>query len=140
MDIRRRGGMCASAMSNMPKINLDDYVTFTALEDGLTVSLSRNACEYCVDGDGDWKSLSAGTATTSVNNGHTLSFRASLSGTSNYGIGTFTLGKKCNVSGNVMSLVYGDSGKDNLSLSGKSYAFQKLFQNATNLISVSAGF
>ena len=140
MDIRRRGGMCASVMSNMPKINLDDYVTFTALEDGLTVSLSTNACEYCVDGDGDWKSLSAGTATTSVNNGHTLSFRANLTPTSSAGVGTFTLGKKCNVSGNVMALLYGDSGKDNLSLSGKSYAFYRLFRNASNLIEVSDNF
>ena len=122
------------------KINIDDYVTFEALEDGLTVSLSSNACEYCVDGDGNWKSLSAGTASSSVNTGHTLSFRASITPTSSNGIGTFTLGKKCNVQGNAMSLLYGDSGKDNYSLSNKSYAFYRLFYNATNLISVSENF
>lgn len=142
MDIRRRGGMGAAAMSasNTPKINIDDYVTFEALEDGLTVSLSTNACEYCIDGDDNWKTLSSGTATSSVNVGQTLSFRATISPTTNTGVGTFTLGKKCNVRGNVMALLFGDSGKDNFSLSGKTYAFHRLFYNATNLIEVSSGF
>ena len=143
MDIRRRGSMGGalkeeSAPSQL--INLDDYVTFEALEDGFTVSLSRNACEYCVDGDDNWISLSAGSTTSSINTGQTLSFRASISPASSYGIGTFTLGKKCNVRGNAMALLFGDSGKDNFSLSNKSYAFQKLFQNATNLQSVSENF
>lgn len=142
MDIRRRGSMGALSLSSAPSqlINLDDYVTFEALEDGFTVSLSRNACEYCVDGDDNWISLSAGSATSSINTGQTLSFRASISPASSYGIGTFTLGKKCNVRGNAMALLFGDSGKDNFSLSNKSYAFQKLFQNATNLQSVSENF
>lgn len=143
MDIRRRGSMGGalkeeSAPSQL--INLDDYVTFEALEDGFTVSLSRNACEYCVDGDDNWISLSAGSTTSSINTGQTLSFRASISPASSYGIGTFTLGKKCNVKGNAMALLFGDSGKDNFSLSNKSYAFQKLFQNATNLQNVSENF
>lgn len=142
MDIRRRGSMggALSSGASTPLINLDDYVTFEALEDGFTVSLSRNACEYCVDGDDNWISLSAGTSTSSINTGQTLSFRASISPASSYGIGTFTLGKKCNVRGNAMALLFGDSGKDNFSLNGKSYAFLKLFQNATNLQSVSENF
>lgn len=142
MDIRRRGSMGGALHSSAstPLINLDDYVTFEALEDGFTVSLSRNACEYCVDGDDNWISLSAGSTTSSINTGQTLSFRASISPASSYGIGTFTLGKKCNVRGNAMALLFGDSGKDNFSLSNKSYAFQKLFQNATNLQSVSENF
>lgn len=142
MDIRRRGSMGGALKESAPSqlINLDDYVTFEALEDGFTVSLSRNACEYCVDGDDNWISLSANSATSSINTGQTLSFRASISPASSYGIGTFTLGKKCNVRGNAMALLFGDSGKDNFSLSNKSYAFQKLFQNATNLQSVSENF
>lgn len=142
MDIRRRGSMggALSLSAPSPLINLDDYVTFEALEDGFTVSLSRNACEYCIDGDDNWISLSAGSTTSSINTGQTLSFRASISPASSYGIGTFTLGKKCNVRGNVMALLFGDSGKDNFSLNNKSYAFLKLFQNATNLQSVSENF
>ena len=30
--------------------NINDYLTIEALEDGLTASLSTNACEYCIDG------------------------------------------------------------------------------------------
>lgn len=124
----------------LPKININDYVTFEALEDGLTVSLSRNTCEYCIDGVDEWTALSAGTATPSINSGQTLSIRATITPASNYGVGTFTIEKKCNVIGNAMSLLFGDEGKNNLSLSGKNYAFQKLFQNATNLVAVSEGF
>lgn len=127
-----------------PVINVDDYVTFEALEDGFTVSLSRNATEYCIDGDGDWKTLSSGTTSPSINNGQTISLRGNCTITSSTGssggIGTFTLGKKCNVRGNAMALLYGDSGNDNISLSGKNYAFNRLFYNATNLQNVSGNF
>lgn len=142
MDIRRRCLMSttASVESTDTTINIDDYVTFVALEDGLTVSLSSNACEYCVDGDGNWQSLSADTSTASVNTGQTLSFRASITPTSSNGVGTFKLGKRCNVRGNVMALLYGDNGKDNYSLSNKSYAFYNLFKSCTNLIEVSDNF
>ena len=44
-----------------------EYFTIEALEDGLTVKLSANACEYCIDGDGNWLSLAAGATTQSVN-------------------------------------------------------------------------
>lgn len=50
----------------------------------------------------------AGTATPSINNGQTISIRASITPASNYGVGTFTLGKKCNVRGNAMALLFGD--------------------------------
>ena len=138
--MRRNLLIVASTASSEPKINIDDYVTFEALEDGLTISLSTNACEYCVNGDGNWISLAAGTATQSVNNGHTLSFRATITPTSSAGVGTFTLGKKCNVRGNSMALLFGDSAKTNFSLSGKSYAFYRLFYNCSNLIEVSDDF
>ena len=127
-----------------PVINIDDYVTFEALEDGFTVSLSRNATEYCIDGDGDWKTLSSGATSPSINKGQTISLRGNCSIGSSTGstggIGTFTLGKKCNVRGNAMALLYGDSGKDNVSLNGKNYAFNRLFYNATNLQNVSENF
>lgn len=39
-----------------------------------------------------------------------------------------------------MALLFGDAGSENFSLSGKSYAFYRLFRNATNLIEVSDNF
>ena len=32
-------------------LTIEDFMTIEALEDGLTAKLSRNACEYCIDGD-----------------------------------------------------------------------------------------
>lgn len=111
-----------------------DYLTIVALEDGLTAKLSLNACEYCVDGDGNWKTLPADTETESINNGQTLSFRGNLTPTSNNGIGTFTVNKFHNLKGNCMSMLFGDDAKDYFSLSGKDNAFNCLFINNINLI------
>lgn len=121
-------------------INIDNYLTIEAREDGLTASLSVNACEYCVDGDGNWKTLPDGTATESINSGHTLSFRGNLTPNGIKGIGTFTINKKCNLKGNCMSMIFGDNAVNNFSLSGKNFAFYKLFLNCKNIVNVSRNF
>ena len=117
-----------------------DYLTIVALEDGLTAKLSINACEYCVDGDGNWKSLPTDTETETINAGHTLSFRGNLTPKSNNGIGTFTVNKFHNLKGNCMSMLFGDDAKDCFSLAGKSYAFYNLFKENDKLINVSKSF
>lgn len=122
-----------------PIIDINNYLTIVALENGLTAKLSTNACEYCVDGDGNWKTLSAGANTEAINKGHTLSFRGNLIPTSS-GIGTFTISKSCNLEGNCMSMLFGDEAANNFSLSGKNYAFHCLFQSCTTVKSVSRGF
>ena len=114
--------------------------TIEARENGLTASLSVNACEYCVDGDDNWKTLPAGTATESINSGQTLSFRGNLTPNGSKGIGTFTINKKCNLKGNCMSMLFGDNAADNYSLSDKGYAFYKLFYNCSNIVNVSSNF
>lgn len=124
--------------SNGGQVN--NYLTIVALEDGLTASLSNNACEYCVDGDGDWKALSAATSTEPINAGQTLSFRAELTPNTSYGIGTFTISKRCNLEGNCMSMLFGDNAADNLSLEDKVYAFFKLFYECDKIITVSDNF
>lgn len=121
-------------------IDINNYLTIEALEDDLTVSLSINACEYCIDGNGNWKSLSANSVTDSVNMGQTLSFRGKLNPKSSTGIGTFTISKKCNLIGNCMSLLFKDSANENNSLLNFKYAFFKLFSNCTNIITVSENF
>ena len=121
-------------------INIDNYLTIEAIEDGLTASLSVNACEYCVDGDGNWKTLSAGTTTESINSGQTLSFRGNLIPQAWEGIGTFIINKKCNLKGNCMAILFADNVADNYSLDGKDYAFYRLFQNCTNIVNVDSNF
>ena len=115
-----------------------EYLTFEALEDGLTAKLSVNACEYCVD-NGDWTTLAANTETITINTGQTLSFRGNLIPviddiTDTYGIGTFTISKKCNLKGNIMSLLYGNDFIDKTELTGKNYTFFGLFYNCVNIV------
>ena len=137
--IPKSNGSSGSGDTSGP-INTSDYMTILALENGLTASLSTNACQYCVDGDGNWIDLPAGTTTQSINSGQTLSFKGNLTPNSSSGIGTFSISKKCNLEGNCMSLLFGDNAVNNNSLSGKSYAFRYLFRGCTTIIQVSETF
>ena len=123
-----------------PVIDIDSYLTIVALEDGLTAALSGNTIEYCVDGDGDWKSLKSNVVSTSINQGQTLSFRGNLTPNSSTGIGRFTISKSCDLSGNCNSLLFGDDAVNNNSLSGKDYAFKYLFDNCTTIRNISSNF
>ena len=111
------------------------YLTIEALDDGLTAKLSTNSCQYTLDGI-TWTTLAANATTPSVNKGQKIYFRGNLTPTSSAGIGTFTISKKCNILGNAMSMLFGDNASSNLSLSGKNYAFYKLFYNCTNIVNV----
>lgn len=135
-EFRRR--LLMQSNKNNPILN--DYLTIVALEDGLTAKLSLNACEYCVDGNGNWKTLPANTVTEPINAGQTLSFRGNLTPVSDVGIGTFTVNKYYNLKGNVMSLLFGDDGKESFSLAGKNYAFYNLFKENDKLIHISKSF
>ena len=137
----RRGSLLAAAASTYAGcVDIDNYLTIVALEDGLTASLSVNAVEYCIDGNGNWSTLTADTASPAINKGQTLSFRGNLTPASSTGVGTFKISKSCDLTGNCMSLLFGDNAKTNLSLSGKNYAFSKLFYNCSTIKNVSSSF
>ena len=136
----RRSALLAVAASTQGVFDIDNYLTIVALEDGLTASLSTNAVEYCVDGDENWTTLAAGATSPAINTGQTLSFRGNLTPASSNGIGTFTISKSCDLTGNCNSLLFGDDAKTNLSLSGKNYVFRYLFQNCTTIRNVSSNF
>ena len=114
----------------------DPYFTIEALEDGLTASLSNNVCEYRID-DGSWITLSDDTDTPSINKGQTLSFKGNLALSSGYGIGTFTISERCNLKGNIMSLLYGDDFIGQNDFSEKDYAFFELFYYCEAIVDVS---
>ena len=141
--MERRRGFLMSANSAEP-IDLSNpnpnYLTIVALEDGLTVSLSTNAVEYSIDGNDNWASLAANTASPAINAGQYISFRGTLTPASGIGIGTFKISKSCDLTGNCNSLLFGDNAKTNLSLSGKNYAFYRLFYNCTTIKNVSSNF
>lgn len=134
MDTRREmmGGVLSSSKL------IDNYLTIEALEDGLFASLSFNACEYCIDGDGNWRSLPMDTTTETINTGQTLSFRGEITPTSS-GIGSFSINKKFNLLGNCMSLLFGDNAANNFSLEGKGSTFYALFSTC-KVVEVSDNF
>lgn len=118
--------------NNTSSIDVNHYLTMTALENGLKASLSRSNCEYCVNGDGNWINLPAGTSTVSINTGETLSFRGGCVPDDDYGIGTFTINKSFDLSGNCMSMLAGDDADiyPNFTGSGYDYAFKYLFMSS----------
>ena len=143
MEIRRR---LMGGLTFQDDINPEDkYLTIEALEDGLSAAISLmsqagSSIEYCVDLDQDWKSISSGVYTESINAGQSLYFRGNLKGSNSgnqKGCGTFTITKKCNLKGNCMSILFGDDAMYHKSLGTTWAAFFKLFQNCTTIISVS---
>ena len=113
-----------------------EYLTFEAIENS-TFGLTRTASQYSLDNGATWTSLSAGTSTPTVNAGNKIMFKATNPTiSSSYGIGTFSCTGKCNVSGNIMSMVYGDDFIGQTNLKG-TYQFYKLFQNITKIVDAS---
>lgn len=141
--MERRGSLI-SANSRGSNINIDNYLTIEALEDGLTISLSSKTIEYCINGDGNWKSLTKSTESESINTGQTISLRLNLPPQSHIGntnsVGTFTITKKCNLLGNCNSILFGDDANSNTDLTGYQYCFENTFQNCSNIIRVSENF
>ena len=135
-----RRALLATASTQVVEFDIDNYLTIVALEDGLTASLSVNDVEYCIDGDGNWSTLTAYAASPAINKGQTLSFRGNLTPALYKGVGTFTISKSCDLTGNCNSLLFGDDAKTNLSLSGNDYAFYYLFNNCTTIRNVSYNF
>ena len=122
--MRRRFASYNNKTTDLPLI-------IEALEDGLIVNFT-NTCEYCIDGDEDWKILSKGTNTESINSGQALYFRGSLIPFHLSGIGNFTISKKCNIKGDCRSLL--------LNKILFNYAFYQLFKGCTTIKSVSEDF
>lgn len=117
------------------------YCTIEALEDDLTVSFSTNTIQYSTDNCKTWNELPANTATPAINTGDKISFKATgLTPNLNLSIGTFTVNKKFNLKGNVMSMLFGDEGKNSYDLTGYNEVFYELFNNCSTLQSVSKDF
>ena len=115
-------------LSDFP-LNLP-YLRFTAIET-TEITFSKDGLEYSIDG-GAWKTMSANTA-VSVPASSYIEFRGECTPTSSNGIGTFSATGGFSVSGNIMSLLFGDDFTDKVSLAGKDYAFFNLFLNNISL-------
>ena len=113
-----------------------DGLTFTALEN-TTFSFSKDGLSYSLDNRSTWTTLRAGKPTPTVAAGSKLFWKGNYKGTSNSDYGKFSSTGKFNVSGNIMSLMYGDDFKDKTDLTGSDYCFYGLFEGCLNLIDVS---
>lgn len=120
-----------ASTQNRPVININNYLTIEALSDGIAVRLDKHDCEYCVDGDGNWKPLAAGVLTQRIKQGHILSFRSELTPNAQ-GIGTFYIDGKCNIKGDCMSMIFGDNASINYILPENAFCY--LFQHNLNII------
>ena len=113
------------------------YLRFTAIET-TEITFSQDGLEYSIDG-GEWKTMSANTA-VSVPASSYIIFKGKCTPTSSNGIGNFKSTGGFNVSGNVMSLLFGDDFNKKVSLVGYDNAFIRLFSDnnklydATNLV------
>ena len=116
---------------------VDKYFSFTALEDGtftFSGNSSNTSIQYSVDYGNTWVTLASNVPSPTITSGNKIIWKGELTTTSS-GIGTFISTGKFNVSGNIMSLLYGDDFVNKTSLSGKDYVFKNLFYKNENLIS-----
>ena len=111
-------------------------LAFEALEDG-TFSFSKDGLSYSLDNGTSWVTLSAGSSTPTITKGSKVLWKGSYKGTGSYNYGKFSSTGKFNVSGNIMSLTYGDDFEDKIDLTGSNYCFNKLFYGCSNLIDAS---
>ena len=146
--------MSLGSSQKQSSIDINDYCTFVAIEDGLTISFTSNSnecLEYCIDGRGDWKILEAGVSTPAINKEHTISFRGEFGldhAVSTSGIGKFTTNAKFNLIGSCYTLYYGEFGRKSMWEEGLMnmtyyyvdiYAFKNLF-NGTKVVNVDKDF
>ena len=111
------------------------YLTFEVIEDS-TFSFTGNTIQYSMDGN-TWYDLTVGASTPTVNAGSKIYFKATNPSISlRYGMGTFSAGTS-NVSGNIMSMLYGDGFIGQTDLTGKDYAFGYLFKDCAGLVDAS---
>ena len=103
-----------------------NYLAFIANEDG-QFKFSGNTVDYSLDSGSTWTSLSSDTYTPTVQSGHTIMWKATLTPTANVGIGRFSSSGSFDVDGNPLSLIYGDNFVGQTDLTGKNYCFYNLF-------------
>jgi hypothetical protein len=120
------------------RYNNPEYFCHEALEDGYTTKFNntKNVLQYSIDNCNTWNDLEPATETPEINAGERIYFKGeNLHVKELDGIGAFfSYGKKFNVGGNVMSLIYGDDFYNKTELLDK-HQFISLFLSNNSLIS-----
>ena len=109
-------------------------LTFEVLEDG-TFSFSWDGLSYSLDYGTTWTTLSAGGSTPTIPAGSKVLWKGNYKAIDeDENFGQFSSTGKFNVSGNVMSLMYGDDFKDKTDLTGSGFCFNSLFYECSKLV------
>lgn len=110
------------------------YFQFKAVNAG-TFQFSKAGLSYSTDMGQTWTALAANTATPSIAANSYIFWKSNtaMTPTESEGIGTFSATGAFDAYGNIMSLLYGDNGDEQTSLSAYSYAFTNLFKDNTYL-------
>ena len=110
----------------------DEYLTFVAKESGTFTFTPKNSnvISYSTDGGETWTQGD----TVSVNNGDKVMWKGTMTPASLQGIGNFSSTAEFDVQGNATSLLFGDNYKGQTDLTGKNYAFYRLFYQNTKVI------
>lgn len=129
----------------------NNYLTIEVLEDNTAIGFTLNTIQYSTDLN-TWNELAVGS-TISANAGDKIYFKATgltpvINNYGNYGIGRFnvknrtnsTINHAFNLSGNCMSMHFGDNAASNTSLAGINYAFAQMFFQCRELRNVASGF
>ena len=109
-----------------------DYFTTVALENGTITftPINSNVISYSTDNGNTW---TAGNSVT-VESGDEVLWKGTMTPLQYEGIGNFSSTCNFDVQGNIMSLLFGDDFKNQLSLEGKNYSFPELFYGLTKII------
>lgn len=112
----------------------EQYLTFEALEN-TTFKFTENALQYSLNDGNTWTTLPADTDSPTITAGSKIMWKGIPDSISDeYGIGAFSATGNFEVSGNIMSLLYGDNFIGQTDLTGKSWAFLDLFTDNDKLI------
>lgn len=105
-----------------------EYFYIQALEDGMQVKFTRNL-EYSLNTI-TWSTLTGKTNSLAISKYQKIYFKNS---TKYSPTNTFTINKRCNVGGNIMSLIFGDDFIDKIDLTGYERVFYELFNNCKTI-------
>ena len=134
---------------------IPDYLCFTALDDNTQFTFTKYinllntnlpSISYSMDGGDTWTEVAMSgsgnediVTTPAVNAGGKVLWKAEAArfalAPDKYS--TFTANGRFNVSGNIMSLLYGDNHYDKTDTRAYTYTFGSLFRDSTNLIDAS---
>lgn len=122
---------------NIKFVDDNDYLTFEVLQTGFRFTLSK-PCSYKID-NGSWVDLPANTSSMSAMAGQKVKVKANINPTEE-GLARFLLSAECNLSGNCMSLLYGDNAKGKNLAENHEYAFTNLFYGCDKIFHISEDF